>query len=251
MATDEADRGASESSTESTASTGKRIATGVLGGTLLAAGIRRRGLGGVATALAGGWLLARGLRANSRSRNPSVRGTTAERPADEAKERTGGTAVEQSITVGRPADELYDLWQDPVRLSRVLGDSVEVAAAGEDRQRWTVEGPLGRSVEWVTETVEDRPGEVLRWESVAGSRLASEGSVHFRPAPGDRGTEVTLRLRFDPPGGRVGDATMNLLGVVPETLAGTALDRLKSLAETGEIPTLDRNPSGRGQGDVV
>jgi hypothetical protein len=44
---------------------------------------------------------------------------------------------------------------------------------------------------------------------------------------------------------------MTLLGVVPETLASRALDRLKSLAETGEIPTLDRNPSGRGRGDLV
>jgi uncharacterized membrane protein len=161
------------------------------------------------------------------------------------------TTVERSVTVGKPADELYDLWRDPEQLNRVLGDSVEVTAEGEDRQRWTVEGPAGRSVEWETRTVEDRPGEVLRWESVEGSRLSSEGSVHFDSAPADRGTQVTLRLRFDPPGGALGGAAMNLLGIVPETLASKALDRFKSIAETGEIPTLDRNPSGRGRGDVV
>ena len=37
-----------------------------------------------------------------------------------------------------------------------------------------------------------------------GASLPSEGEVQFRPAPGDRGTEVTLRIRFDPPGGALG-----------------------------------------------
>ena len=42
---------------------------------------------------------------------------------------------------------------------------------------------------------------------------------------------------------------MQRLGVVPESLAGTVLDRFKRLAETGEIPSLETNPSGRGKGD--
>jgi uncharacterized membrane protein len=54
MTTDAVHSEETESSTESTASRGKRIAAAVLGGTLLTVGLRRRGLGGVATALAGG-----------------------------------------------------------------------------------------------------------------------------------------------------------------------------------------------------
>jgi len=262
MTTDVVHSEETESSTESTASRGKRIAAAVLGGTLLTVGLRRRGLGGVATAIAGGWLFYRGARGRDRTRSSPTSDATSgatdrteahteARTEEPASKQTEEPTVEQSITVGKPADELYDRWRDPEQLNRVLGDSVEVTPENEDHQRWTVEGPLGRSVEWETRTVEDRPGELLRWESVEGSRVASESSVHFRPAPGDRGTEVTLRLRVDPPGGRVGETAMTLLGVVPETLASRALDRLKSLAETGEIPTLDRNPSGRGRGDVV
>ncbi|PSQ45562.1 polyketide cyclase/dehydrase [Halobacteriales archaeon SW_6_65_15] len=241
MATEEVYRGESESSTESTASTGRRIASAVLGGALLATGLRRRSLGGVAVALAGGWLLYRGVTGRSRSRDssPSGAATGTAEGTEGSMAQARETTVERSVTVGKPADELYDLWRDPEQLNRVLGDSVEVTAEGEDRQRWTVEGPASRSVEWE------------RWESVEGSRLSSEGSVHFDSAPTDRGTQVTLRLRFDPPGGTLGETAMNLLGIVPETLASKALDRFKSLAETGEIPTLDRNPSGRGRGDVV
>jgi hypothetical protein len=42
---------------------------------------------------------------------------------------------------------------------------------------------------------------------------------------------------------------MKRLGFVPRTITGEALDRFKSLAETGEIPTLERNSSARGSGD--
>jgi uncharacterized membrane protein len=275
MATDGTFRGESKSSTEPAVGTGNRIASAIVGGALLLVGLRRRSLGGVLAAIAGGWLLYRGV-TGGRSRNQSKtsgshltgasHSTDATHSTDgsasldatdstDAGASTGArsskTAVERSVTVGKPAEELYDRWTDPEQLNRVLGDAVEVTAGGDERQRWTVDGPLGRSVTWETRTVEDRPGEVLRWESVEDSRLSGRGEVRFQPAPGDRGTEVTLRLRFDPPGGRVGDAAMDRLGFVPETLVSTALDRFKSLAETGETPTLDRNPSARGQGDFV
>jgi hypothetical protein len=44
---------------------------------------------------------------------------------------------------------------------------------------------------------------------------------------------------------------MKLTNVVPKMAVGNALRRFKSLVETGEIPTLDRNPSARGSGDAV
>lgn len=39
--------------------------------------------------------------------------------------------------------------------------------------------------------------------------------------------------------------TTAMPGVATNTLAGRALRRLKSLCETGEIPTTDHNPSAR------
>ncbi|ELY40118.1 SRPBCC family protein [Natronorubrum tibetense] len=60
---------------------------------------------------------------------------------------------------------------------------------------------------------------------------------------------MRLDIRYDSPGGALSDGAMQRLGVVPESLAGTVLDRFKRLAETGEIPSLETNPSGRGKGD--
>lgn len=68
--------------------------------------------------------------------------------------------------------------------------------------------------------------------------------MRFRRAAG-RGTEVLLRVRFDPPGGAIGREAANLLKSVPRSLADRSLHYLKSLAETGEIPTTDHQPAFR------
>lgn len=255
VAVGESPGGATVPDPGSRASSERRIrgAAAAVGATLLVIGIRRRSLGGAVAALAGGWLLYRGYAgAVPFARSVGTGGEGGDSDGVRTREAASDRPeTERSVTVGRPADELYELWRDPETATRVLGGTVEVTAPSDDRRRWTVSGPLGRSVTWETRITEDRSGESLRWESVEGATVSGEGSVQFRPAPADRGTEVTLRLRFDPPGGAVGAAVTERLGVVPGTLAERALDRFKSLAETGEIPTLARNPSARGRGDAI
>lgn len=215
----------------------KRAGTAVLGGALAVAGLRRGSLGGAAIALAGGWVSYRALRGRSTG-------------ADDAQ------TVERSVTIGKPADELSDLVRDPEHLKRIAGNFADVTAAGEDRYRWTVDGPVGRSFSWEMRIAEDTPGERLRLEPadeemLGGGALFDGWSMSFRPAPGDRGTIATLEVRFDPPGGALGETALERLEVVPESLVDTALDRFKALAETGEIATTAGNPSARGRGDLV
>ena len=232
---------------------GERAASLVLGGTLVASGLRRRSLVGAASVATGGWLLYRGVSGNGRPAQTLASAVEMGRERDEAGAPPDATVVERSITIGKPADELQELWRDPEHLTRLVGPVAEVDAAsgGVDRHQWTVRGPLERNVTWETRLVEDQPGEVLRWESLEDAAVPMEGTVRFRPAPGDRGTEVTLRVRFDPPGGALGTTVMTYLDIVPETLVSEALRRSKRLAETGEIPTLEHNPSARGSGDLL
>jgi len=166
-------------------------------------------------------------------------------------DQTAATTVSRSVTIGRSEDELYEAWRDPHVFSQIMGHFAEITATGEDHYRWTVHGPAGAALSWETRLVESEPGEVIRWQTVGDAPVPNSGSVRFRPAPGDRGTLVTLSLDFDPPGGTPGEAALKRLDVVPETLAGEALGRFKSLTESGEIPTLAGNPSGRGTGDLL
>lgn len=229
----------------------KRAAVAVLGGTLLVRGLRRRSVRGAAMAAVGGWLLSRALGGRERLRrtlpSQSVLGSESETQPGTA----GAAEVSRSVIVGESADDLYEIWRDPDRLSEIMGHFAEISEAGEDRLRWTVDGPAGRDVSWETRFVTEQPGEFLHWEAVDDVMVATEGRVRFSPAAGDRGTEVTLTVTFDPPGGSLGQAALERLGVVPEALVGTALGRFKSLAESGEIPTLEDNPSARGRGDLL
>lgn len=198
--------------------------------------------------LAGGWLVSRALGDDSRLTRTLRSGT----PFDGGRTGSRGTdgpTVTRSITIDRPANELYETWRDPYYFSKMMGHVGEVTAPDRDRFHWTVHGPRNRNVEWETRIVEKIEGEYLRWETTEGATVPNEGWVRFRPAPGERGTAVTLTLRFDPPGGEVGNEVLKRLAVVPEALAGTALDRFKALVESGEIPTLEKNPSARGAGD--
>ncbi len=165
--------------------------------------------------------------------------------------RTGeaGAEVECALTSSKAARELYDLWRDPRQRARILGEAFEITAAGGGREHWKVTLPGGRLVEWDAEFIEERPGEILSWKSLETAPFANDGSLSFQPAPGGRGTEIRLTMHFNPPGGLPGQKIAQRLSFVPRMVAENALRRLKSLAETGEMPTLLSNPSARAHAE--
>ena len=205
---------------------------------------------GTLAALAGSWFLYRGLKPrrsapkNGRYQNPYNRN-------EEGVQEPDAPEVERSLTIGRSAEELYKLWLEPTTLPKIMSHAAEVRQEEDDQAHWKMNLPLGQSLEWDTRVTEERPNELVHWASLAGAALPNEGWVTLRPAPAERGTVVTLRLEFNPPGGVLGNAAAKQFEAVPKTLVGKALRRFKSLAETGEVPTLSSNPSARGRGDNV
>jgi uncharacterized membrane protein len=180
----------------------------------------------------------------------ALRSGQPDRGTANGKRRNGASAgepdVERSLTIGKTADELHRRWRDPETLARIMAGFATVRAGTDGRMHWTVEGPLGRTYAWDSGTVDDRPSEGVGWRSLPGADIPNEGSVRFRPAPADRGTVVTLRFRFNPPGGALGDAALKFLGHKPLDLAADGvLRRFKSFVETGEIPTTERQPAAR------
>jgi hypothetical protein len=59
--------------------------------------------------------------------------------------------------------------------------------------------------------------------------------VRFQDAPANRGTEVHVDLRYDPPGGKLGSLIAKLFGEEPEQQVKGDLRRFKQVMETGEI----------------
>jgi uncharacterized membrane protein len=110
--------------------------------------------------------------------------------------------------------------------------------------RWTIEAPAGNTVELVTETTHDVPGERIAWKSIEGSSITTAGEVLFFDAPAGRGTIVQLVMTYNPPGGTVGKMIAKLFQREPAIQARRDLRRFKQLMETGEV-TANASPSAR------
>lgn len=216
----------------------ERVVSALAGGALVSWGLRRRSLGGIVVAAVGADLLYRGFSGHCDLYQWMGKSTAGSEQPE----------VESSITIAKPADELYRLWRDPQNLSRIMGHFADVDARGDNRMHWRVHGPLDQQIEWDAEITEEHPGERLRWVSVGDAPLPNEGEVAFRQKAPESGTEVHLWMRFTPPGGALGKAAFALAGSTPHSIARHALRRFKSLAETGEIPAQGRSPIVRSDG---
>ncbi|MFC7643425.1 SRPBCC family protein [Streptosporangium lutulentum] len=107
-----------------------------------------------------------------------------------------------AITINRPREEVYLYWRDFEKLPRFMTHLESVETIGDGHSRWKARAPLKRTVEWEAEIVEDCSGELISWRSTKGVLAGNRGFVSFSDAPGGRGTEVRVRLIYDPPGGR-------------------------------------------------
>jgi hypothetical protein len=71
------------------------------------------------------------------------------------------------------------------------------------------------------------------------------GEVRFDPAPGDQGTEITVRISYEVPGGRLGRAVARWAGDDPRQQLDDALRRFKQVMETGEVVVSEGAPVGK------
>jgi uncharacterized membrane protein len=215
----------------------------ILGGTALAAfGVSRGTPGGLALGALGGGLAYRGLT----GRCPVYRAlgvSTAERHGPVTSVPAGaGVKVEKTVTINRSPEELFQFWRNLENLPRFMRHLESVRNLGNKRSHWVARGPLGYRVEWDAVIHTERPNELLSWRSLGGSEVDTAGSVHFTRAPGGRGTEVRVVLKYDPPGGKFGAAVARLFGASAEQEIQEDLRRFKQGTEAGEVPTTEGQP---------
>jgi uncharacterized membrane protein len=215
----------------------ERVLSSILGGAMLLSALRAPTPRKAAQFVGGAALLHRGLTGHCYMYAAMGRNT-----AESAARRQ---AVQRTLTIGKPADELYRAWRDPKHVEALMGHIARVEGAGNGRFRWTATLPTKRELSWTTSVTADRPGELLEWRTEPGAPFSHEGSVRFRKAPRDLGTEVTLTMTFGSEDSALRKLTETFLRTVPRTLEESILRRCKSLCETGEIPTLEHNPSAR------
>jgi uncharacterized membrane protein len=170
---------------------------------------------------------------------------TAIRTSRQALGGSKGVHVEESYTINRRPDELYAFWRKFEQLPAFMRHLVRVTQHDERRSHWVAKAPSGRTVEWDAEIINEIPNELIGWRTVDGADVVSAGSVHFKPSPGGRGTEVRVRLQYSPPGGKLGAGIAWLFGHEPSQTIREDLRHFKQLMEAGEIPTVEGQPRGK------
>ena len=223
----------------------ERIGSTTIGAALIGYGLKRRDWLGVLSAISGGVLLYRGVTGYCPVSGSLGQNRRAELTTNEALAGSRGVNVCEAVTIQRSADQLYREWRNLEALPEKMQHVQSVQELGNGTSHWCAMGPAGKTFEWDAEILEDIPGKLLSWRSLAGADVLSAGSVNFDETPG--GTRVTVRLQYDPPGGKIGAYVAWLMRQEPSQQIREDLRTWKSRLEAGEAPTTEGQTSARAR----
>jgi uncharacterized membrane protein len=152
----------------------------------------------------------------------------------------GKSWVRTTALVQSDPHTLYRLWSDLENAPRWQEQLVQVTQTGPRTSHWIMRAG-DNTYEWNSEILAAEPGRRLAWRTIDGD-LPNAGEVVFEPAPGNRGTLVTLLQEFAI--GKLKSAMATVGNRNPKQMATENLRHFKALAETGEIPRVQGQPHG-------
>jgi uncharacterized membrane protein len=138
----------------------------------------------------------------------------------------------QYFEVEAPVAQVYAYWRDFSNFPSFMPDVQEVTVTGPTTSHWKVSGPLGKSVEWDAEIVEDLPNQRIAWRSVGDSQVDNAGAVRFD----DRGTSTNIEvsLEYNPPAGKAGELVAELFKD-PDKQVQRAVENFRRVVESGGL----------------
>jgi uncharacterized membrane protein len=153
--------------------------------------------------------------------------------------------LRKSVIVNRDQSEVYSFWRNLENLPQFMEHVRSVSTEENGRSHWIVHLTPGLTLEWDAEITEDRSNEMIAWRSLPGSSVQTSGSVHFAPATGNRGTQVTVMMAYQPPAGMVGEIFARMQKSITAQQIHEDMRRFKQILEAGEIPTTEGQSAGR------
>lgn len=220
----------------------ERWASLALGGGMALSGLRK-GWSGLPRILAGAAIIQRGV--SGQCPLYQAFGISTAQCSGTAAVRHGfGIRARASVTIDKPRHELFQFWRDLENLPHFLRHVESVERRGEKQTHWVARGLGNRKIEWDAEIINEIENELIAWKSLPGASAPNAGSVRFKDAPGQQGTEVHVELEYEPPAGIVGAQLARLFGREPEQQIEADLGRLKQYLESGETATTEGQPKG-------
>ena len=224
----------------------ERAASVTLGAAGILCGIRHGGTSGLLLAGLGAAAVYRGLTGHCHGYD-ALGINTAEHPDATVIPAKQGVKFETSIRIAVPQDKLFAFWRDVENLPRVMRHLESVTSYDRDRSHWVARGPFGVVAAWDASVTQERENELIAWSSEPGSEVDTAGSVHFQSVEEGRATELTVSLKYDPPGGKIAAVVAKFLSGGLEAEIVEDLQRFKSAMERGETPSIDRSLAENGR----
>lgn len=176
---------------------------------------------------AGGYLLYRGVTGNC----PLYTFISKKMEHD----RSSNVNIRTTVYVDKPREEVYEFWRNLENLPLFMTHLKSVKNLRRNRSRWEAKLPGNvATVNWEAEIVNEVPGKVIGWKSVAGSDVDNAGKVEFMDAEDGHGTVIHAVLSYLPPsGGYVKSKLASLFSPVFEKLVRNDLNGFKHYIEEG------------------
>lgn len=205
----------------------ERIISALGGAALTVMALRDlRSPSGISMLLTGGFLLVRGLSGYCAVNNAIGRNT--------ARKAGSPVEVQTSVSLNKPASEVYSFWRRLENLPRFMKHLEKVEEIDQTHSRWTAKGPAGvGTVSWEAEILEDHQNEFISWRSLPGSTVDNAGQVRFRETP--NGTEIKVQMTYRLPAGDVGGVAAKLFSPMAEKMMRDDIRDLKNVMETGQV----------------
>lgn len=138
--------------------------------------------------------------------------------------------VRVATTVHAPIERVFDAWSRFEDFPRFMPMVAEVRPVGEDRWHWTIAGPAGAPIQFVSSVTRRERPRLIAWQTDDGAVVEHSGTARFRPTADGR-TCIEVAMSWRPVGGALGEGVAFVAGIDPERALRDGLSAFKARLE--------------------
>lgn len=156
--------------------------------------------------------------------------------------------LRRSVSIDVEPAHVFEALDDPATVGRLIEPIARLSEVSPNRWDWSVAGPLGSTLSLRSVLTDVRPGKRIAWRVGNGALMPHDVSIDVMDAPDGRGAVILASVSLYPSAKLPLVGTRTLIEKAADRTLATALYRLRALLETGEMPTVEGQPSGLGEG---
>ena len=92
------------------------------------------------------------------------------------------------MIIHKPVEEVFSFWRKLENLPLFMHHLESVTKDEEDERisHWVAKAPLGQKIEWDSEITDEKPNQLLAWQSLPNSQIIHFGQVEFKKGAAGR-----------------------------------------------------------------